>query len=40
MLMMVVPFLLIMILPKLVNTQDPETQRVSSRNNCVKYELI
>lgn len=27
-LMMVVPFLLIMVLPKLVNTSDPEFQRV------------
>lgn len=28
-LMMVLPFLMIMVLPKLINTADPETQRVS-----------
>ena len=27
-LMMVLPFLMIMVLPKLINTADPETQRV------------
>ncbi len=26
--MMVLPFLMIMVLPKLINTADPETQRV------------
>ena len=28
--MMVLPFLMIMVLPKLINTADPETQRVST----------
>jgi len=35
MLMMVVPFLLIMVLPKLVNTQDPETQKEMQNFNIL-----
>jgi len=39
-LMMVVPFLLIMVLPKLINTQDPEVQREMQNSlQMPKYDL-
>ena len=38
--MMVGPFLLLMVLPKLINTQDPDTQKVEITKIILKYSLL
>ncbi len=38
--MMVLPFLMIMVLPKLINTQDPETQKVNFELICTRINMF